>query len=193
MLYPWTDNYLDDPRIPKSSKAAFGDWLGRRLAGAGCPAPDARAMQVSRLVGFIERCFSREDYPEVYLSLLAIHRAQMASLRQQQAGGDADEETLLTITVEKGGTSVLADGFLVRGELSEAEADFMFGYGVMLQLMDDLRDLPNDVANRHATVFTSRRTKARWTKSLRGSGLLRERCFGLLIALIRRSLIPSRA
>ncbi len=154
MLYPWTDNYLDDPRMPESSKIAFGDWLARRLAGVCVTAPDAHAAQVSRLVGMIEECFCREEHPEVYLSLRAIHFAQMASLRQQQAGASANEQNIVAITVEKGGTSVLTDGFLVRGWLSEAEADFMFGYGVLLQLMDDLQDLRNDLANRHATIFT---------------------------------------
>lgn len=154
MLYPWTDNHLDDSRIPESLKIAFGGWLDGRLAGAGFTAPDAHAAQVSRFVGLIEECFCRQDYPEVYLSLRAIHGAQMASLRQQQVGGVADEQSLLAITFQKGGTSVLTDAYLVRGWLSEAEADFMFGYGVLLQLMDDLQDLRNDLVNRHATIFT---------------------------------------
>jgi hypothetical protein len=154
MLYPWTDNHLDDPRIPERSKVAFGDWLDRRLAGACLTAPDAHAAQVGRLVAMIEECFGRENYPEVHLSLRAIHVAQMASLRQQQVGGVANEQSILAITFQKGGTSVLTDAYLVRGWLSEAEADFMFGYGVLLQLMDDLQDLRSDLTNRHATIFT---------------------------------------
>jgi hypothetical protein len=154
MLYPWTDNYLDDPQISEGSKAAFGNWLNGRLAGAGFTAPDAHAAQVGRLVGLIEECFSREDYPEVYLSLRAIHAAQMASLRQQQVSGMANEQELMAITFRKGGTSVLTDAYLVHGRLNEAEADFMFGYGVLLQLMDDLQDLRKDLADRHATIFT---------------------------------------
>ena len=118
------------------------------------PRPDAHAAQVGRLVGLIEECFSREDYPEVYLSLRAIHAAQMASLRQQQVSGMANEQELMAITFRKGGTSVLTDAYLVHGRLSEAEADFMFGYGVLLQLMDDLQDLRKDLADRHATIFT---------------------------------------
>jgi hypothetical protein len=30
----------------------------------------------------------------------------------------------------------------------------MFAYGVLLQLMDDLQDLRDDLANRHMTIFT---------------------------------------
>jgi hypothetical protein len=153
MLYPWTDNYLDDPKISSGMKVCFGKWLERRLCGFGAAAPDSHAEQVSRLVAFIEGVFPRSEFEEVYLSLRAIHHAQMASLGQQQAAGFLDERNLLQITLRKGGTSVLADAYLVAGQLSEAEADFMFGYGVLLQLMDDLQDLANDLANRHSTLF----------------------------------------
>jgi hypothetical protein len=61
---------------------------------------------------------------------------------------------LLHLSIAKGGTSVLADACLVRGSLSEDEAEFMFAYGVVLQLMDDLQDLPDDLANGHMTIFT---------------------------------------
>ncbi len=48
---------------------------------------------------------------------------------------------------------MLADAFLVAGQLNDSEADFMFGYGVLLQLMDDLQDINDDRANGHATIF----------------------------------------
>lgn len=153
MLYPWTDNYLDDPQISTGRKIEFGNWLEERLCGSRATPLDGHAMQVGRLVAMIEVYFPRAEFEEVYFSLRAIHQAQMASLEQQKAAGGLDERHLLQITLGKGGTSVLADAYLVAGHLSEAEADFMFGYGVLLQLMDDLQDLDDDVANRHTTVF----------------------------------------
>jgi len=33
--------------------------------------------------------------------------------------------------MEKGGTSVIADGYLVHGEMTEEEALFAFGFGVV--------------------------------------------------------------
>jgi hypothetical protein len=154
MLYPWTDNYLDDPQIPSESKVEFGEWLEQRLCGSRVAPPGLHAAQVGRLVALIEEDFPRAEFEEVYLSLRAIHQAQTASLEQQVADDRLDEQKLLQITMSKGGTSVLADAWLVAGQLTEPEADFMFGYGILLQLLDDLQDVRSDLADGNATVFT---------------------------------------
>ena len=154
MLYPWTDNCLDDPQLGHAAKIAFGDWLALRLAGDKAPPPDAHCEEVGALVGRIERLYPRPEFPEVYLSLQAIHQAQMKSLDQQDVARAWDEHALLDLSIAKGGTSVLADACLVRGWLTGDEAEFMFAYGVVLQLMDDLQDLRDDLANGHMTIFT---------------------------------------
>jgi len=154
MLYPWTDNYLDDSQIPSQSKIEFGNWLERRLCGSRVEPPNSHAAQVDRLVTLIEECFPWSEFKEVYLSLRAIHQAQTASLKQQEADDSLGEQELLHITLRKGGTSVLADAWLVAGKLTDPEADFMFGYGVLLQLLDDLQDVRNDIVEGNATVFS---------------------------------------
>jgi hypothetical protein len=154
MLYPWTDNYLDNAEVGREAKAAFGNWLALRLAGAKAPPLDAHAEEVGRLVGMIERAYPRPEFPEVYFSLQLIHQAQMRSLEQQDAARTWDEEALLNLSIAKGGTSVLADACLVRGWLTNDEAEFMVAYGALLQLMDDLQDLRDDLAGGHTTVFT---------------------------------------
>jgi hypothetical protein len=154
MLYPWTDNYLDDPQLQAESKHAFGAWLEQRLCGSDGVPIDAHASEVGRLVGLIEGCFPRTEFEDVYLSLRAIHHAQMASMDQHTTRGVVlSERELLCATFRKGGTSVLPDAYLVAGTLSDAEAQFMFGFGVLLQLIDDLQDLQTDLANGHATLF----------------------------------------
>jgi hypothetical protein len=154
MLYPWTDNCLDDLRLTRAAKTAFGDWLGCRLTGVKLAPRDLHAEQVGQLVSMIERLYPRPEFPDVYLSLQAIHRAQMKSLEQQDPSRAWDKQALLHLSIAKGGTSVLADACLVRGSLSADEAEFMFAYGVLLQFMDDLQDLPDDLANGHMTIFT---------------------------------------
>jgi hypothetical protein len=154
MLYPWTDNCLDDLRLARAAKIAFGDWLALRLAGVEAAPRDLHAEQVCRLVGMIERLYPRAEFSEVYLSLRAIHQAQMQSLDQQNASRTWDELALLDLSIAKGGTSVLTDACLVRGWLTDEESEFMFAYGVLLQLMDDLQDLRDDLANGHMTIFT---------------------------------------
>ncbi len=155
MLYPLTDNFLDDPEVSAAAKEAFNRRLGRRLAGEPSAAGDLRERGVFALVGEIEGEFSRAGFPRVFEALEAIHRGQSRSLSQQDAcGGEAGETELLRCSVEKGGSSVLADGFLVAGELTASEAEFLFGYGVLLQLLDDLQDAGADRAAGHRTLFS---------------------------------------
>ena len=154
MLYPWTDNCLDDPRLARAAKIAFGDWLALRLSGVKAAPRDPHAAQVCRLVGKIEQLYPRAEFPDVYLSLRAIHQAQMKSLDQQNAARAWNEQALLDLSIAKGGTSVLTDACLVRGWLADDETEFMFAYGVVLQLMDDLQDLRDDLTNGHMTIFT---------------------------------------
>ncbi len=156
MLYPLTDNFLDDPAVPDVAKAAFNRRLGRRLAGLPVAAADLRERGVFALVGEIEDQLPRAAFPRVFEALLAIHRGQCRSLAQQGGPGGAPAAgELLRWSVEKGGTSVLADGFLVAGELSAEEAEFLFGYGVLLQLLDDLQDASADREAGHRTLFSA--------------------------------------
>jgi len=159
MLYPLTDNFLDDPALSTAAKVRFNARLGRRLAGERLAALDRHEEQVFDRVSEIEGEFSRWRWPRVYEALLAIHRGQIESLRQHgdptgEVGDGLREEDLLRISAEKGGTSVLADAYLVAGELEPEEAEFAFGYGVVLQLLDDLQDATSDRAAGHRTLFS---------------------------------------
>ncbi|MGB0385644.1 MAG: hypothetical protein ACPGWR_12555 [Ardenticatenaceae bacterium] len=151
MLYPYTDNYLDDPTISVDRKSAFNERFALRLAGEQITATNSHEQKTYDLVGMIEGQFERSHYPQVFESLLEIHRAQNKSLRLLH---HPDETNVLEIGFEKGGTSVLADGYLVAGSLTEAQAEFIFGYGVLLQLADDLRDVPQDRQDGILTIYS---------------------------------------
>jgi hypothetical protein len=75
------------------------------------------------------------------------------SLRQHDDPGLAEAQ-LLDIGCEKGGSSVLADLYLVDGSPGVASQRFAFGYGVLLQFLDDLQDVEADLAAGHQTLFT---------------------------------------
>jgi hypothetical protein len=153
MLYPLTDNLLDDPRVSAAGKRAFNERFGRRLAGLAVRAAGPREAAVFALVGRVEAEFPRREFPDVHESLLAIHRGQVRSLTQQDDPALTGAE-LLAISCEKGGSSVLADLYLVAGTPTVEEERFAFGYGVFLQLLDDLQDVERDRAARHQTLFT---------------------------------------
>lgn len=158
MLYPYSDNYLDDPAYSEEEKRAFNARFAESLTGQSVTPANTHEQAIFDLIHIIESQYPRKSYPEVYESLLAIHRAQCKSLNQQHGQRSPYESDIVGISVEKGGTSVLADGFLAKGSLTYEEASFAFGYGVFLQLIDDLQDVQEDRRNGHMTIFAQTAT-----------------------------------
>jgi hypothetical protein len=153
MLYPYTDNYLDDPAVPAGEKRAFNARFRQRLAGQDVAPVNERERQVWALIERIEREYRRAEWPEVYRSLLAIHTAQEASVSLRRGAGLANGAVLDGVFA-KGGASVLADAYLAAGRLTASEAGFAYGWGVLLQLGDDLQDVAADVTDGTATLFS---------------------------------------
>jgi hypothetical protein len=160
LLYPYTDNYLDDPTVSGRDKAAFNERLARRLAGAGPEPEGAHERAVWDAVSLIEGQYERKSFPQVFASLQAIHRAQNRSVDLVAGGASPYEVDVLGICLEKGGTSVLADGYLVAGSLPKDQASFFFGLGAYLQLGDDLQDVEDNRRDGILTVFSQ--TAGRW-------------------------------
>lgn len=154
MLYPYTDNYLDDFAASRADKLGFSARFGRRLAGEAVAPANERESAIWRLIGLIEGQYDRATSPQVFQSLLAIHRAQENSLRLLRQRPSAGAVNVLTLSFAKGGASVMADGHLAAGSLSEAEADFVFAWGVLLQLADDLQDVRQDCRDGALTLFS---------------------------------------
>jgi len=161
MLYPYTDNYLDDPTISAQVKRDFNKRFLLRLRGESVRPANRHEEIISELVGMIEDTFPRGRFPLVWDSLVAIHKAQASSLKLTAAGASPYEADVLGITFEKGGTSVLADGYLVAGWVSPEEAAFFYGYGAFTQLMDDLEDVDSDRKEGRLTIFSQ--TAPHWT------------------------------
>ena len=161
MLYPYTDNYLDDPSTFLAAKLAFSGRFRRRLEGHAVNALNERETTIWRLVEIIEEEYPRNAWPEVYARLLAIHEAQENSVRMLRFGSSPENVDVLRLSFEKGGTSVAADACLVAGSLSPEEARVAFGWGVLLQLEDDLQDVQQDLREGNRTIFTQSVVDAR--------------------------------
>ncbi len=153
MLYPYTDNFIDTNRISVERKFGTNNKLGRRLSGEPVTAETPLEGKLFKLVDMIEAQYDRSRYPMVYQSLKGIHDAQVRSMLQD-GSAELIREDILDISVEKGGSSVLADGCLIKGSLSEAESEFIFCFGILLQLIDDLQDIGTDKINGHRTLFS---------------------------------------
>lgn len=154
MLYPATDNYMDDPAVSREAKLGFSARFGERLAGHVVPPANDREINIWRLVALIEEEHSRQARPQVFESLLMIHHAQQESLRLMRRRATNEPVDIPALCFRKGGASVLADGVFARGALAPAEASFVFNWGVFLQLADDLQDVREDSHDGALTLFS---------------------------------------
>ena len=160
LLYPYSDNLLDDPAISPQDKKTFGGWFLSILVDQN-PAPrNERERRIREMIALVERQFPRDRFPAVYESMLGIHAAQSRSMELMRAAASPYEADVLGLSFEKGGASVLGDGYLVAGELTEWQRRFMFGYGCFTQLMDDVEDIRTDREAGIATIFTQ--SAGRW-------------------------------
>lgn len=151
MLYPLTDNYLDDPNISKAEKTDFNGRFYKKIKHNIDDYKNEAEMKIFSMIDMIEGDYPRNKYPKVFDSLLAILDGQNRSLKQHGVKSFTDID-LLEQTFYKGGTSVLADAYIVKGELTKDEELFSYGYGVLLQISDDLQDIKEDMANNHHTM-----------------------------------------
>lgn len=154
MLYPVTDNYLDDPGISNEEKRMFNRRFTAWLMGENEPPVNGKEQKVRQLVKMIESEYPRKTSAGVYESLLAIQSAQQKSLHQRYDPSKAAQIKNLRIAIEKGGTSVLADGILTAGSLPEWQSEIIFNYGAFAQFMDDQEDVAGDLKQKAVSVFT---------------------------------------
>jgi len=154
MLYPYSDNYLDDPSVSRDAKLGFSARFGRRLAGDAVAPANSLESAIWRLVERIEEQYDRANWPGVFMSLLEIHCAQNNSIRLLRRGPDAQPVDVVKLSFDKGGASVLTDGYLAAGSLTPEEAHAIFCWGVFLQLADDLQDVRQDCQDGMLTVFS---------------------------------------
>ena len=154
LIYPYSDNFLDDENIPIEAKLRFSRRLRRRLLGEELPARDEPERHVWALITLIEEQYQRTLYPNVFESLLAIHRAQEQSLGQLRGRHAWTGAAYLRVSCAKGGSSVLADACLACGSLAKGESRFAFEWGVLLQSGDDLQDVREDMRHGSMTLFS---------------------------------------
>ena len=185
LLYPYTDNGLDSSEHSSDEKQGYISWLSEWFLGNKYRPIDDWTGKIAELLMMIEKEYPAPEFCDVYLSLSAIHRAQSKSLILHNIQHGSDEENLTAITIEKGGTSVLADGYLAAGRLNNAEADCFFEYGVLLQLVDDLLDIDEDGVNAHSTPFLRIAERGNLDSAARRLLLFVKHCAGQLSNLNR--------
>jgi hypothetical protein len=167
MLYPYTDDFVDCTSVSQKSKKEFAEVFHERLligesnydpkshfngqqsnvAELRLPSslqPYAdKIVKVFDMVKFIENDWTRHgEHKCVYMSLAAIHDAQIKSTLQHARHDDGYAPTMAQIeqvSAEKGGASLIAAGFLIEGRLTRAKMAYLEYLGFGMQLVDDLQ------------------------------------------------------
>jgi hypothetical protein len=138
----------------RCEKEVFNERFRQRLTGSLLAPANPYEKVIFDLVAMIEKQYSRAEDPDVFESLLAIHRAQGRSLKLIRPTAAPGEVDVLGLSFEKGGTSVLADGFLVNPSLDESQQAYTYGHGIFAQLLDDMEDVEQDTRAGRLTVYS---------------------------------------
>ncbi|MHB1484314.1 MAG: hypothetical protein ACYCYI_06580 [Saccharofermentanales bacterium] len=154
MLYPFTDNYIDNPKISDPEKAGYNKMIRDKIEGHEVHPGSLHQKKTCNLLQMVESSHPRNDDPTASQLLLMMLEAQVGSIRQHDISLALDEDERLDISIYKGGISVLIDRFFVDKEITAEDLDFYFGFGFFLQLADDLQDIKEDGENGSQTVFT---------------------------------------
>eukprot|EP00667_Euglena_gracilis_P008373 EG_transcript_8466 len=163
LIYPLTDNYLDDPTLTVEDKHAFNRRLKCWIREGSPDAPPAVAVPgvrpdpgdlVCRMLREMAAAWPRRQHQVVHFSLNAIHTAQTQSVAQCGGFERCSDSFLEEVSAMKGGASLLAAGCLVLGGLTPMEQRYLQYLGLGFQLLDDLQDVQDDLRERRCTLFT---------------------------------------
>ena len=159
LLYPYTDNLLDDPGIREDEKRVFNHRLEEIINGGQLAVINDHEQVVFSLVDSVLSSYDRDHEKLIRAGLQAIHDAQKRSLELQFGEDSKDGQDTLSISIEKGGVSVVVNGCMVSEAVDQHQADFLFGYGSFLQFQDDLIDVSSDANAGIETVFSQTATR----------------------------------
>jgi hypothetical protein len=154
MLYPFTDNFIDNRNTTPAEKVEYNQIIRNKLEGNKVFPSTTHHKKTCALLEDIETVFPRKTHPMTSRLLLMMLDAQESSLQQQDSTSKLTMEDRLDISIYKGGISVLIDRYFVSKELTEADILFYIGLGFFLQLADDLQDIKEDSENGYQTLFT---------------------------------------
>ena len=152
LLYPYTDNYIDDKQIPKQEKEQYNRMIALKLKGEAAVPQNPLEEKTCRLLDMILDTYEGIKRTTVAETLLQLLEAQNCSIGQQKA--DITEEQILDISIRKGSTSVLADYLFATTVWTEYEESFYLKFGFLLQLVDDLQDIGEDRKSGSHTLMT---------------------------------------
>ena len=175
LLYPYTDNYIDDEQILPKEKERYNRMIASRLKEEPVFPQNPLEEKTCRLLDMILNEYKGMERKKVAWTLLQLLEAQNCSIRQQKVA--LPEEEILEISIRKGSASVLADYLFSTVDWLEYEEVFYLKFGFLLQLVDDLQDIEEDRRTGSHTLMT---TAYEQQTRIRGQQYLEQRVNRLL-------------
>ncbi len=163
MLYPYTDNFLDDPAITEAEKGHYNRFIRDKIKGRPLSPASVHEEKTALLLDDIADAYISSDSEretaaaDIREGLLLMLEAQEIS-QKQVCPTDLTQQDILDISIYKGGLSVLIDRFFVELPMTDDDVLFYFGFGFLLQLCDDLQDIGQDKQSGSRTLLSCCRT-----------------------------------
>lgn len=151
LLYPYTDNYIDDDQVPRQDKERYNQMIALKLQGKTAVPHNSLEEKTCRLLDMILEAYEGAAQRKIAETLLLLLEAQNNSIGQQQA--NVTKEQILEISMRKGSTSVLADYLFASTKWTDYEESFYLKFGFLLQLVDDLQDIEEDTKSGSHTLM----------------------------------------
>ncbi|MFR8467313.1 hypothetical protein BLA28_05790 [Eisenbergiella tayi] len=163
MLYPFTDNFLDDPSHTEEEKIHYNKLIHHRISGLPVTPLSLHEEKTAMLLDAIaadypgpeaDEAYGAEAAADIRQGLLLMLEAQEISQKQTDASLSLTEKNILDISIYKGGLSVLIDRYFINCKMTEQDALFYFGFGFLLQICDDLQDIAQDRESGSRTLLS---------------------------------------
>lgn len=153
LLYPYTDNYIDEKRHTRQQKEAYNNMICDVLKEKTVMPEKGIAEKTCQLLEILLNTYEGEKRKEAQNLLLLMLEAQNNSIRQQMGKQELTPLEILRISVYKGSISVLIDYFFTVSEMKKEEIEFYLKFGFLLQLADDLQDVKEDQESGSKTIM----------------------------------------
>jgi len=148
LLHPLTDDCFDKGTADRQTVSG----ITRKLQGMDVPARNRSEAAIYGLVNDMYAAYPASEHPTLVHILQRLHGAQIKA--EEQKNPAIADERIVDLSFEKGGLSLLAMGYIAFGGLTWKEAAFFYEGGTVFQLIDDLNDLAEDMADGVNTLWT---------------------------------------
>jgi hypothetical protein len=138
-LHPVVDDWMDGGAEADEINA-FEEFLqtGHCRPDAGLPKP------MCRLIDDLFALYPAPSFPALRFSLLSLYNWQKVSVQRQR---ESKLSALLETAFNKGGFAFVFFGSLVTPHLTPLQFSHFFTMGAIFQIMDDLHDVGEDIAD----------------------------------------------